>query len=172
MSKSNSINTQSELEFVISRVYNAPRKLVFKVWTEAEHLMLWWGPKGFSMMSCKIDLKPGGVFHFGMRASNGSEMWGKWVFREIAEPERLVFVSSFSNSEGAIAPAPFNIDWPLEVLSTVTFTEHEGKTTINMRATPINASEAQMKTFESMFESMRNGWKGTLDQLEEYLAKA
>ena len=99
-------------------------------------------------------------------------MWGKWVFREVLAPERLVFVSSFSDQEGNTVRAPFSSDWPLGVLSTVTFIEHEGKTTITMRAVSLDATETERQSFESMFGSMQNGWTGTLDQLDEYLAKA
>src|SRR2546426_146985 len=89
-------------EFVITRVFDAPRELVWKAYTEAAHLQHWWGPKGFKMRSCKVDLRPGGVFHYGMEAPDGSVMWGKWVFREIVAPERLTIVVSFSNEEGGV----------------------------------------------------------------------
>jgi len=172
MNKSDFTGAQSELEFVITRVFDAPRNLVFKAWTEAERLTHWWGPKGFTMLSCKLDLRPGGVFHYSLHAPQGGDMWGKWVFREVMAPDRLVFITSFSDEEGNTVRAPFSSDWPLEVLSTVTFNEHEGKTTITMRGVPLNATETERQTFESMFKSMQNGWTGTLDQLTEYLAKA
>jgi len=172
MNKSDSIDAHSGRAFVITRVFDAPRELVFKAWTEAERLAQWWGPKDFTMLSCDLELRPGGALHYRMRAPNGAEMWGRWVFREIVKPERLVFVVSFSNSEGAITRAPFNPDWPLEVLSTVTFTEREGRTTITMRGAPINATESERETFVSNHELMRKGWTGTMDQLADYLAKA
>src|SRR5262245_13604342 len=143
MNKTDSVGDRSEREFVVSRVFDAPRGLVFKAWTEEERLAQWWGPKGFTMCSCKLDLRPGGVFHYGMRAPNGAEMWGKWVFREVLAPERLVFVSSFSDQEGNTVRAPFSSDWPLGVLSTVTFIEHQGKTTITMRAVSLDATETE-----------------------------
>src|SRR5215468_2760397 len=93
----NKSDAHSERAFVITRVFDAPLDLVFKAWTEAERLTHWWGPKGFKMLSCKLDLRPGGVFHYGMQAPNGAAMWGKWVFREIVAPKRLVFVVSFSD---------------------------------------------------------------------------
>jgi len=124
------------------------------------------------MLSCKLDLRPGGVFHYSLHAPQGGDMWGKWVFREVMAPDRLVFITSFSDEEGNTVRAPFSSDWPLEVLSTVTFTGHEGKTSITMRGVPVNVTETERQTFESMFESMQNGWTGTLDQLTEYLAKA
>jgi uncharacterized protein YndB with AHSA1/START domain len=157
-------------EFVISRTFDAPRELVFKAWTEAERLAKWWGPKGFVLTACALDLRPGGAFHYGMRAPNGGEMWGKWVFREVTPPERLVFVSSFSDAAGGTTRAPFPGEFPVEVLSTVTFTESDGKTTLTLRGVPLNATAAERAFFAGMHDSMRGGWGGTLDQLAAFLA--
>ena len=99
-------------------------------------------------------------------------MWGKFVYREVKPPERLVFVNSFSDEKGNIIRAPFSADWPLEVLSTLTFEEQNGKTTLTLRGVPLNASDAERKAFEGMFGSMQQGWGGTLDQLAQHLAKA
>lgn len=161
----------SDREFLLSRTFDAPRTLVFKAWTEAERLAKWWGPKGFTMLACKLDLRPGGVFHYGMKAPNGGEMWGKWVFRDVTPPERLVFVASFADAQGNTTRAPFSADWPLEVLSTVTFTERAGKTTLTMRAMPVNVTEAERALFASMHASMTGGWTGTLDQLAAFLSQ-
>jgi uncharacterized protein YndB with AHSA1/START domain len=162
----------SDREFVITRLFDAPRELVFKAWTEPDRLAHWWGPKGFTMLSCTLDLRPGGVFHYGMRSPEGHEMWGKWVFREVDAPERLVFIASFSDEAGGVTRHPFAPEWPREVLSTVIFTDHEGKTLFTMRGIPLNATESERKTFEAGHESMRKGWAGTLEQLTGYLAKA
>src|SRR5262249_52172295 len=101
-------------EFVITRRFNAPRRLVWDAFTKVEHLRNWWGPKGFSVVKASLDLKPGGVFHYGLRAPNGAEMWGKWVFREIVAPERLVIVASFSDAAGGLTRHPMAPDWPLQ----------------------------------------------------------
>lgn len=155
--------------FVITRTFDAPRDLVFKVWTDAEHLKNWFGPKGATMIASKIDLRPGGIYHYGMTAADGMEVWGRWVFREIDPPKKLVFVTSFSNRAGEIAPRPFPGDWPHELLSTITFIEFNGKTTVTVEWTPINATEAEVEFFTSMHESMNQGWGGTLDKLGEHL---
>ncbi len=112
----------------MTRIFDAPLELVFNAWTERKRLMQWWQPKGFTMHTCNIDLSPGGVFHYGMRAPDGSVMWGKWVFREIVRPERLVFVASFSDEAGGVTRHPWAPDWPLKTLSTLRFDEHEGRT--------------------------------------------
>jgi uncharacterized protein YndB with AHSA1/START domain len=166
----NKMPDQSDQEFVIARVFDAPRDLVWKALTESERLMHWWGPKGFTMSVCKVDLRPGGLFHYAMRAPNGGEMWGRWVYREIVPPERLVFVNSFSDEAGNIVRAPFNAAWPLEVLNVVTFSELAGNTTITIRGGPINATEEERKTFHAARQSMEQGFGGTFDQLDAYLA--
>lgn len=159
-------------EFAITRVFDAPRDLVFNALTDPERLSQWWGPKGFTWVSCKMDLRPGGVFHYCMRSPEGHEMWGKFVYREIVAPERIVFVNSFSDKDARITGHPMSPTWPAEVLNTLTLTEHEGKTTVHLRGGPIDATEEERNTFEAGFESMQKGFGGTFDQLAEYLAKA
>ncbi len=99
-------------------------------------------------------------------------MWGKFVYREIVAPERLTFLTSFSDRDAKTVRAPFAEDWPLEVLNELTFTELHGATTVAMRGTPHNATDAEKQRFEAMKPSMNVGFKGTLDQLEQYLAGA
>jgi uncharacterized protein YndB with AHSA1/START domain len=118
--------------FVISRVFDAPRELMWKVWTDCNHLKHWWGPKGFTVRICKLDLRPGGLLHYCLRGLDGKDMWGKFVYREIAKPKRLVFVNSFSDEKGGTTRHPLHLDWPLEMLSTITFAEHDGKTMLTI----------------------------------------
>ena len=73
----------SSRELVLTRVFDAPRDLVWKAFTEVDRLKQWWGPKGFRMLTCRLDLRPGGIFLYGMQSPDGHEMWGKWTFREI-----------------------------------------------------------------------------------------
>jgi uncharacterized protein YndB with AHSA1/START domain len=163
-----------ERAFTISRVFDAPRELVWKAWTEPTRLAEWWGPRGFSMVASKVDFRPSGVFHYGMIAPAGSPMagtmWGKFVYREILAPRFMVFVNSFSDEQGCVTRHPMSATWPLEVLNKLTLTERDGKTTLTLRGGPINATAAERATFEGGRESMRQGFGGTLDQLEAYLA--
>jgi uncharacterized protein YndB with AHSA1/START domain len=145
---------------------------VWKAFTESERLMHWWGPKGFKMLSCKIDLRPGGIFHYGMQASDGCEMWGKWVFREIVSHERLVFVLSFSDENGGVTRHPMAPDWPQEMLGTTILMDQGSKTLLTHHLVAFNATETETNTFEAGFDSMEQGFTGTWDQLDEYLAKA
>jgi uncharacterized protein YndB with AHSA1/START domain len=160
-------------EFVISRVLDAPRDLVWKVFTDPEHMKQWWGPKGFTVFHSKMDLRAGGTYHYGMTSPTGQQMWGKFVFREIVAPERMVFISSFSDAAGGTTRHPMAPSWPLEMFSTFTFEELPGgKTRFTVRWSPHNATADEQKTFEAGRDSMRMGWSGTLEQLETYLAKA
>jgi uncharacterized protein YndB with AHSA1/START domain len=157
--------------FVISRAFAAPRDVVFRVWTECEHLERWWGPKGVTVFSCRNDPRPDGTMHYGMRTPEGEEIWGRWVYREIAAPERLVFVNSFSDPKGGLTRHPGAAEWPLQLLTTITFDERDGGTLVTVHWSPYDASDLERATFDAGFDSMRGGWGGTLDQLGGYLAK-
>ena len=155
--------------FVVSRTFNAPVKLVFKAFSQAEHLAQWWGPKGVNLTISKLEFKPGGVFHYALQIPDGNKMWGKFVYREIEAPGRIVFVSSFSDEIGNTIRAPFSPSWPIEVLNTVTLVENNGKTIWTLTAEPINASNEERETFAKALDSMQQGFGGTFDQLESYL---
>ena len=156
--------------FIISRTLNAPRELVWKVWTQKEHLMKWFGPKGFTMPVSDLDFRVGGTFLYGMDSPDGTRMWGKWVFREITPPEKLVLVDSFSDEEGNITRHPMAPAWPREMLTTTTLKESGGKTELTIEWLPINADEDEIAAFEAGRESMKGGWSGTLERLESYLS--
>jgi uncharacterized protein YndB with AHSA1/START domain len=167
------MSAKSSEPFVISRVLDAPRDKVWKAWTEAERLKKWWGPAGFTVHTCKVDLRPGGVFHYGMKAPDGSDMWGKFVYREIKAPQRLVFIVSFSDEKGGVTRHPWSANWPLETFSTVTFEEIPGgKTKVSVQWIPAESStDIERKTFDEGREGMKQGWGGTMDQFAAYLAK-
>lgn len=159
-------------ELVISHVFDVPRELLFKVWTDPEHMQRWWGPKGFTVIYSKLDLRPGGSYHYCMRSPDGDDMWGKFVYREVVKPEQIVFVNSFSDAHGNITHHSLSPTWPLEMLSTIAFTELAGQTTVTVRWLPLNATDEECKTFADGFDSMQKGWGGTFEQLGEYLASA
>jgi uncharacterized protein YndB with AHSA1/START domain len=159
--------------FLISRVFDAPRDRVWRAWTEVEQLKQWWGPKGFAVTHCKLDLRPGGIMHYCLRMPGGNEMWGKFVYREIVKPERLVWVNSFSDKDGGLTVHPMNPNWPREMLSRAEFEEQGGKTKLSIQWVPLDGStELECKTFEEGRESMKMGWSGTMEQFTAYLAKA
>lgn len=164
--------TLAERPFVISRTFDVPRESMWKAWTERRQLMQWFGPKGFTMPAARMDFRPGGMFHYCLDSADGHEMWGKFVYREIVAPERIVLVNSFSDESGGITRHPFSATWPLEMLSTLTLAEQAGGTTVTVRWVPINATDAERQAFNASHDGMKQGWSGTLDQLANYLAKA
>lgn len=159
-----------EENFVISREINAPMQLVWDTLTQAEHLKNWWGPVAMKISHATVDLRPGGMFHYGMQAPDGSEMWGRFVFREIVEPVKLVYVSSFSDADGGLTKAPFpGLDFPLEVLNVLTLAEHNGKTILTLTGGPINATASEEEAYKGLTQSMQQGFGSTYDQLDTYL---
>lgn len=168
--KNETINPTDTREFVISRELDAPRELVFKAWSEAERLAKWWGPKGFDLGVDKFEFQPGGTFHYSMQAGDGPKMWGKFVYREITAPEKIVFINSFSDENGGTTRAPFADTWPQEMLNILTLTEKGGKTLMTLRGAPINATEEEANTYHAHQDSMNQGFSGTFEQLDAYLA--
>lgn len=157
--------------FVVSHVFDAPRRLVFEAFTDVEHLKHWWGPKGSKVIASEMDLRPGGRYHYGLQAPDGSTMWGRFIYREIEAPERIVFVNSFSDERGGVTRHPLHHDWPLEMLSTFFFEDAgSNRTKVTINWVPINESGAERRTFNESRGHMTQGWTGTFEQLERYLA--
>jgi len=154
-------------ELVVTRVFGAPRGLVFRAWTEPERLKRWWVPKDFTMPFCEIDPRPGGVFLRCMRSPEGRDFWVTGVFREVVVPERLVFTDSFADAEGNVVPAVeyrMGPDTPVERLVTVMFEEHAGSTRVTVRHAGFPPGAER--------ELVRHGWEGGLESLAEYVASA
>ena len=151
--RATTFTTPSDREIVMTRVVDAPRRLVFEAWTNPEHLPRWMlGPEGWTMPVCEIDLCPGGSWHFVWRRSDGTEMGMHGVYREIAPPERLVSTESWGGN------------WP-ETLNTLILSEEDGKTTItNTVLYPSKeARDAALKT------GMKEGVSESFDRLAQYL---
>ena len=149
---------------VIERVFDAPRELVWKAWSEPERFMRWWGPKDYSCPSWKIDFSVGGAFLGCMRSSDGNDIWSTGVYREIIPLERIVCTESFADAEGNVVPAShygLPEDFPLEMLLTVTLEESNGKTKMTIRQDGMPVE---------MGEGANQGWSESLDKLAESLA--
>jgi uncharacterized protein YndB with AHSA1/START domain len=160
-------------DFVISRVFDAPREVVWECFTKPERMKEWWGPKGSVIVASKMDLRVGGTYHGAMRDPGGRVMWAKLVYREIVAPELLVWVHSFSDEAGGLTRHPMSPTWPLKLLTTVTLAQApENKTALTLRWSPLEATEEERKTFDAAHDGMRGGWGGSFDQLDAYLAKA
>jgi uncharacterized protein YndB with AHSA1/START domain len=147
-----------EQELVLTRVFDAPRELVFKAWTDPKHVAQWWGPHGFTNPVCELDVRPGGAIRIHMRGPDGTVYPMTGVCQEIVEPERLVFTSAALGADGNLM---------FEVLTTVTFAEQNGKTKQTMRARVIKTT-AQAAQY---LAGMEAGWTQSLERLAKSLAK-
>ena len=146
-------------EIVITRVFDAPRALVFRAWTEPEHVERWWGPPGFNSSDCQIDLRAGGVFRLRMHGPDGFVCPCTAICREVVIPERIVYVGAPDAGHacgGGIPP---------RAIVTVTFSEFDGKTTLTIH-TQIESAADRDAVIEAGFDP---GWVQTLDRLAEYL---
>jgi len=162
--KNNPAEKSAERELVITRIFDAPREVVWKAWTDAERMMRWWGPKGFTAPFCKIDFRVGGVFHNCMRSPEGKDYWSTGVYREIVPLERIVCTDSFADEKGNVVPATYydmSADFPLEMLLTVTFEGRGGKTRLTLRHGGIPAGGDR--------DDAQAGWNQSLDKLAEAL---
>jgi len=148
----------AEREITITRVFNAPRALVFKAWTDASELAQWWGPKGFTNPVCELDVRVGGAIRIHMRSPDGSVYPMKGEFCEIVPPERLVF----TNIAVDAADKPI-----IEGLTTVTFIERGGKTTMTLQT----RGRAVVDYAVGYLQGMEMGWSGSIDKLEILLAR-
>ncbi|MGM0834809.1 MAG: SRPBCC domain-containing protein [Bacillota bacterium] len=152
---------------VIEREFNAPKELVFKAFSEAEHLKQWWGPRGWVLTVCDLDFKVGGVWHYCMKCVDenqgdffGFESWGKGVYQDIIQDEKIEYIDYFSDAEGNESK---------EMPSTQTilyFEENAGKTKLTNRA--VYASPEALKTVLDM--GMEQGITETWDRLEEHVS--
>lgn len=157
--------------FSVSRVFDAPRELVFQAFTDVGHLARWMGPKGYKVIRAALDLRVGGSYHYGLEGPGGARMWGKQVFREILRPERLVYLQSFSDEAGGLARHPMSASWPLLMLSTATFDDAGGgKTRLTISWHPYEADEAGLAAFDGARSSMQGGFAGMFETLDAHLA--
>lgn len=157
-------------KFEISRVFAAPRDRVWDAWTKPEQFAHWFGPKGTKSQVKHFELRPGGYLHSRLKGEDGSVSWGKNIYREIDAPRRLVWEQGFSNEAAEIVPAPFPMPWPLLMLTTVLFEDEGASTRVTLTWEPIDATKEQLESFAKFLSSMTDGWTGTFDQLDEFLA--
>ena len=141
----------AERELVVTRVIDTPRRLVFKAWTQPEHVARWWGPKGFTTVHCEMDIRVGGRYRCAMRSPNGTDYWKVGVYREIIEPERIVFTFAWEDANGKPGH---------ELLTTVTLAEEGTKTRLTLRQSRFDTTEAR--------DSHEDGWTSCLERFADY----
>ncbi|MCU1334598.1 MAG: hypothetical protein JWO19_179 [Bryobacterales bacterium] len=148
----------AERELVITRVFDAPRELVFRAWTDAKHMAQWWGPKGFTNTIDQMDVRPGGAWRIIMRAPDGAEYPSQGVYREIVPPERLVFTNTAVDKDGNVI---------IDGFTTVTFADEDGKTKLTLETRGV----AMVAYAADYLKGMETGWTQSLVRLAEELAR-
>jgi uncharacterized protein YndB with AHSA1/START domain len=147
-------NTMQERKLTITRIINAPRKTVFKAWTDPKQMEQWWGPHGFTASGGTMDLKPGGKWQIRMDAPQMgfNNLWTKGTFKEIVEPEKLVLTNEGSAGDGE----PF-----IKAVNTLTFEEQQGKTKLTLEIVVNYVAEG----WENAYAGMEQGWSQSLEKL-------
>jgi uncharacterized protein YndB with AHSA1/START domain len=145
--------TPSEKEIVMTRVFDAPRDLVFEVHSSCEHMSNWWGPRTYGVTSCEIDFRPGGTWRIAQQGPDGDEITFFGEYLEIIRPERIVWTFGFEGMPGEPGP------------ETYVFEEHDGKTTLTSSA--VFASKEERDWL--LGTGMESGAAETYERLDEYL---
>ncbi len=161
-------------QFVINRSFNAPIETMFKMWTEPKHFSKWLAPTGFNMEFIRADIKPGGSSFYFMSNDSGMKMYGKAKYIEISKPNRISYTQEFCDEKENMSRHPMAPTWPATMLTTVELTE-EGPDKTRVTVTwDIHGSTTaeELETFIKGRAGMTQGWTGSFDKLEEYLAKA
>jgi uncharacterized protein YndB with AHSA1/START domain len=146
----------SDRVLVITRVFDAPRSLVFKAWTEPERQLQWLGPRGFTGKILQSASQPGDAYRYYMRDPQGGDHWQQGILREMVEPERLVFTYAWANEQGQPTRP--------ETIVTVTFEDLGGKTRLTLHQAVFESVAAR--------DDHRGGWNSAFDCLSDYLAAA
>lgn len=155
--------------YVLNRVFNAPRELVWKTWTDPDLIPRWYGP-GVESIVHRLEVKPGGVWLHEMRWS-GNSNFQRADYTEVTRPERLVWLHSSCDADGNITTNPMMADWPRILLTTVTFEEDGDQTRLRLTWAPHEASEAEIACFAGAIEGLGKGWGAGMELLEKLLAE-
>jgi len=155
--------------YVLERVFDAPRELVWRTWTEPELLARWYGPNVETIVH-RLDVKPGGLWLNEMRWGDRAN-FEQVEYTEVMPPERLVWLHSVADADWNVVSNPMMPDWPRVLLTTVTFEEEDGRTKMRLTWVPHGASEAEIACFAAAMEGLDKGWGAGMKLLEELLAE-
>lgn len=155
--------------YVLERVFDAPRELVWKTWTDPKLLSRWYGPNVETIIH-RLDVKPGGLWLNEMKMG-GRSSYQRTEYTDVVEPARLVCLMSNTDANWNIAPNPMMPDWPRALLTIVTFEQHGSQTKMRLTWTPHEASEAEIACFAAAVDGMGKGWGAGMELLNELLAE-
>jgi uncharacterized protein YndB with AHSA1/START domain len=153
--ESSAAESTADRELTITRIFDAPRALVFKTWSMPEHMAHWWGPSGYTLPACEMDFRSGGSYRLCMRSPEGKEFRVRGVYREIAAPERIVMAGGWEDEQGKVA---------YETTTTITFEDLGGKTKLTLHNGLFESKASR--------DSHRGGWNASIERLAQYLAAA
>ncbi len=158
--------------FEIERSFPVSQERLFRACTDVKEMMQWFAPPGMTTIKAEQDLRPGGIYHYGLVSGQGNEMWGKVTYKEITPHSRLVYLQSFSDSQGGLTRHPMAPNWPQEMITVMEFiVEGAKQTRLKISWIYAGADTTEGETFRAAHEGMSGGWSGTLDSLQTYLAK-
>jgi uncharacterized protein YndB with AHSA1/START domain len=160
-------------KFVINRTFDAPREVLFQMWTDPAHFSQWLPPTGFRMEILRADVKPGGCMFYVMTGAGDMKMYGRAHYLAIEKPHRILYTQQFSDEHEQVARHPMAPTWPETMLTTVELTEEgpdQTRVTITWEPTG-DVSKEELATFIQGRAGMTQGWTGSLDKLEAYLPK-
>jgi len=158
--------------FVIVREFCAPRALLWKVQTQAEHLQHWLSPEGFHTIHAEMDFRVGGRYFYGIQGPNELQMWGLQQFLEIVPERKIVHLQSFSNKDGGLGRHPMAPTWPDYMHVTASYEDSaDGGTVYSISWQPHESSEAGIATFDAARAGMQAGFAGTFAKLDRYLVE-
>ena len=155
--------------YILEREFDAPRELVWRTWTEAELLPRWYGPRVETIVH-RLVVKPGGLW-LGEMKWDGNSNYQRVEYREVTQPERLVWLHSVSDADWNIIANPMMPDWPRVLLTTVTFEDIGGRTKMRLTWVPHEASEAEITSFSAAMAGMDKGWGAGMELLADLLAE-
>jgi uncharacterized protein YndB with AHSA1/START domain len=160
--------------FVINRTFSAPLDLMFQMWTDPKHFAQWLPPTGFTMEFMRCQIQPGGTSFYSMTSLDGKmKMYGRCEYREITKPDRIVYTQQFCDQNEKISRHPMAPTWPETMLTTVRLTaESPDQTRVTVTWEPYGTvTREELETFIKAKAGMTQGWTGSFDKLEEYVAK-
>jgi uncharacterized protein YndB with AHSA1/START domain len=160
MTRATTTTRTDGLDFVGTRIFDAPRSLVFKAFSECQSLTRWFGPAGWTLPVCEMDFREGGTWFYCMKSPQGEDACGKTTFHEIVEPVRIIYSDAFADRDGTVtAGMP-------KMLVTISFTDLDGRTQLESRTRFASAEDLRTVSELGMDEGLRETW----DRLDDYLA--
>lgn len=156
--------------FELTWIFDVPRAAVWRGWTDLDRLKAWSGPAGCETRFHEYQLEVGGVCHYSMHFGDAPPMYGRYGYQSIEAPQRLSWHQSFSNEAGDVVRHPMEPNWPLVMLTELSFEASDSQCAMTLRWTPVDASPRELEVFAANLEGVRGAWEGSIAELERVVA--